>query len=387
MSFTRRIISNPGEGLTAEVDVGGRLVFVESATYAGGGSANLISVDSTSNGLQPAITGAKYQFLEPFSKILLTGGSDGGDVVLMISDDPCAGIGIPRIVSSGPVLSNIYLSSGETGSSAGPEHALFKFPVPSDKETLPWETNTTAWNDRLIYSYGSGTGIFHVRVTETGGYIFMRAGNFFLRRCDLDGSNVTTTSIQFDGGIGISEVNERIYLYNFGNSSITSYDYAMGDATVEYTKPGASSNLGGITVTNDGLRIIWAESDVGATSADYFYIAELADISGTKTQLGNISTSGGSALGGLRVHAHDDQDLILWGHSTSMYTTTMESAGSVNNLGSIGSAAVCFDRERDKILYSNGGGDIYQSDLDGNNSARILNLSVAYDSNSIHCAH
>ena len=285
--------------------------------------------------------------------------------------------GLPCLTTTDFNKDFLWITLDETGFTAGGDNEIYRFPVPGDTNTIPWETNIAPW-EYSIYQRSGGTLTDHIKVDTDAGYIFFRdTSNFYLYRTDLDGSNLLTSSIAFDGGIALDKINECLYVYVFGSSTINKYDYDLNLQSVLLTKPTQSTYMGGLAIDQTSTNLIFCESDVGVTSDDKMYTYRLSD--GTKTELTDITGKGGAGLGSVRVHIDEDDGILFWASGLSIYSVSYPTAGSINTVLSPGNSAFCLDRARKKVLYGDGLGDIFQMNYDGSSTEKVLNWPATYD--------
>lgn len=94
-NFQRYTITAPAAGSTVEIDVYCRYIAVEESVYTSGATCNTIKLNSSLSSPLPAMGGSEYSSSNLVTKLIITGGTDGGEIVLMTHPNPCSGYFTP----------------------------------------------------------------------------------------------------------------------------------------------------------------------------------------------------------------------------------------------------------------------------------------------------
>ena len=279
-------------------------------------------------------------------------------------------------------VTDLWATFEETGSSAGPDNYIARFTVPDDITSVPWNTDSAPWDTYKIYERSGGTALQHIIADRSSDALFFRdTASFYLYKTKLDGSGVVTSSIPFDGGIGLDRINKLVYVYNFSTGRIEEYDYDLNFVRAIYTKPGGTTNIGGLAMDNNSTFLVFAEQNILSGTDDIYYKYRISTFG--QSQLVDITSLGISGFGALDAHIDTDEDKLFFASGTSIYSTSFTTGASISTILTPGAAAFCLNRKDKKIVYFDGNGDLYQANYDGSSPERVLDWPSAYEGGSV----
>ena len=279
-----------------------------------------------------------------------------------------------------PYLDYLWWASKEDGTSANPEHGIYRSGVPDDTSSVPWETDSDPF-DKLLITGDSGVSdpILHVAVDRTAGYIFSCGyTGKELKRHDLDGSNETVGSSAITcWNLALDRANSHVIAYDL--SSFGEYEYDLTYNRLLYTKAGSLAGCPG--VDQSGTYLFLAELNVGGTTDRIRRVA----INGlTATTLADFTSLGINSLDTGRCLVDENAELVFMLFPTSasswdIYKFTYPGGTSLTSVISSVGRGMAIDRINQKVIYSDNSGDIYRCDYDGTNQEKIYDYDGILD--------
>ena len=269
------------------------------------------------------------------------------------------------------VLSDFWFTADEGSPTSAPDNWMGRLPTPGDIGSVPWVTDTSPWDTYKIEENSGTTPMSHIRVDKTEGYVFYRRTNDqYLYRCDLDGGNVTSTTIKLEG-LTLDRENQKVIVFNPSTSDIQEYNYDLTFSRTLYSKVGATANIGGLAVDQSGTYLIFCQQNVGGATTDNIDRLTLATLA--TTNIGNFTSLAIGEFGLIKACIDEDEGKAFLSLGGSVYSMAYPGGGTLTDIG-VGGEALALDRVNQKVIYDLGAGGINWADYDGSNEETIYSF-------------
>ena len=297
--------------------------------------------------------------------------------------------GLPCLTTTDFNKDFLYIVSVNNGTGGDEDNIIYRFAIPGDVNTVPWQTTTTPWNDWKIWDRAGTNGPRNIRVDEAAGYIFFSdTSNFYLYRMDLDGSNIVSSTVRANAGLALDKVNQEVYVTDNVTNTIRKCAYSdITSPTGIYSKPSDSLVMGALAIDQSATYLVWGESNVGPTTDDKLY---RMDISGytNKTEIADISgVLGGDSMDNLHPQIDEDAGYLFWTTATTIYRIDYPGGVNVTTVATPSNVGCTVDTTRQKLIYADAFGDTYQSNYDGSSEEKILDWPASYDHIAFSTGH
>ena len=297
--------------------------------------------------------------------------------------------GLPCLTTTDFNKDFLYIVSVNNGTGGDEDNIIYRFAIPGDVNTVPWQTTTTPWNDWKIWDRAGTNGPRNIRVDEAAGYIFFSdTSNFYLYRMDLDGSNIVSSTVRANAGLALDKVNQEVYVTDNVTNTIRKCAYSdITSPTGIYSKPSDSLVMGALAIDQSATYLVWGESNVGPTTDDKLY---RMDISGytNKTEIADISGAlGGDSMDNLHPQIDEDAGYLFWTTATTIYRIDYPGGVNVTTVATPSNVGCTVDTTRQKLIYADAFGDTYQSNYDGSSEEKILDWPASYDHIAFSTGH
>ena len=267
-------------------------------------------------------------------------------------------------------LSDLYFTAN--GSGAAPAQGIYKFETPDDVSSVPWLNNSTPWNDYLVASNTATDDMEHIKVDFKAGYVFTQGqANRYLYRQNLDGTgSINNGALTY--AMCICRETERVYGFGGGGGLVvTEYDYDLSSLRSVYTRGGG--DIGGLGVDQSGTYLFLHELNASG-STDHIVRVDLSTL--TTTTIATFTEN--SVFLNSTVVDEDEGTIfvsISVGATHTIYSTPYPGGGSLTSIKTGVGSALALDRVNQKVIYSDGSGNIEWMDYNGSNQEEILTLT------------
>ena len=294
--------------------------------------------------------------------------------------------GLPCLTTTdfNPANNFFWFTADEGSPTSAPDNWMGRLPIPGDIGSVPWVTDTSPWDTYKIEENSGTTPMSHIRVDKTEGYVFYRRTNDqYLYRCDLDGGNVTSTTIKVEG-LTLDRENQKVIVFNPSTSDIQEYNYDLTFSRTLYSKVGATANIGGLAVDQSGTYLIFCQQNVGGATTDNIDRLTLATLA--TTNIGNFTSLALGEFGLIKACIDEDEGKAFLSLGGSVYSMAYPGGGTLTDIG-VGGEALALDRVNQKVIYDLGAGGINWADYDGSNEETIYSFASSVDITSIDVGH
>ncbi len=267
-------------------------------------------------------------------------------------------------------LSDLYFTAN--GSGAAPAQGIYKFETPDDVSSVPWLNNSTPWTNYLVASNTASDDMEHIKVDFKAGYVFTQGqSNRYLYRQNLDGTGSINNG-ELTYAMCICRETERVYGFGGGGGLVVKeYDYDLTFQRNVYTRGGA--DIGGLGVDQSGTYLLLHELNASGTT-DHIVRVDLSTLATT-----TIATfTEGSVFLNSTVIDEDENTAfvsISTGATHTIYSTPYSGGGSLTSIKTGVGTALALDRVNQKIIYSDGSGNLEWMDYNGSNQEEIMTLT------------
>ena len=271
-------------------------------------------------------------------------------------------------------LSDLYFTASKQGVSGAPDHGIYKIEAPDDVSSVPWVSNSTYWNDYLIDGNSAAEDMEHIKVDFKAGYVFTQGQeNRYLYRQNLDGTGSIDNG-ETTYAMCICRETERVYGFG-GGLVVKEYDYDLNFIRNVYTRSGADVN--GLGVDQSGTYLLLHDLNVVSTT-NHIVRVDLSTLATTTiaTYVENSVVLNSTVI--------DEDEGIAFtsisdGPNLDIFSFPFPAGGSLTSIKANIGTALALDRVNQKVIYSDGSGNIEWMDYNGSNQEEILTLTSVLD--------